>query len=98
MNFKLTKSELQALHDALNYIVTGEPGNMNEMLYISILLKLYKKIVVKMIDDKKKYSVTFDDQTAIAFFLYHQHTVYSPVSFTDNLIKKIVNQTEKQYA
>lgn len=98
MTLKLTKSQLQALEQALKQAITYEHVAMEDKLLVCILTRLYKRLVVKLLDLKNKYTITFDAETAMAFYLYFSGEVYIPTSLEGNTLKMICNQTEKIYA
>jgi len=95
---KLTKAEVQALELLLSQIIKFDHIDMGDKLLICILTAFYKKLVVKLLDLKKTYSIKMDEQTELAFYVYFNGEDYDPTNFTDNLVKKISNNIQKKYA
>lgn len=98
MTFKLTKAEVQTLEKLLAEVIATEHFDLSDKLLVVILTKFYKKLVVKLLDLKNKYSIKMDEQTELAFYQYFYDEVYIPADFTSNLIKTICDITQKKYA
>lgn len=98
MTIKLTKSELQALEQELAKIINYQHMSFGDRLLIILLTQLYKRLVVKLLDLKKKYSLKMDEATELAFYLYFEDKTCIPTSFTDNLVKKICDLINQKHS
>lgn len=98
MSIKLTKAEVQALELLLGQLIQFTHVDMGDKLLICILTAFYKRLVVKLLDIKPRYSIKMDEQTELAFFVYFDGEDCDPTNFTDNLVKKISDQIQKKYA
>ncbi len=98
MVLQLTKSQLQALEQELRESLAHEHFDMTDKLCVAILHRLYKRVVLKLLDLKNKYTVTLDDETAIAFYIYFNDCAFHPTEFNDHTLKTICNNINKLYA
>ena len=98
MTLKLTKAQMQALEQELSIVFNNDHIAMQDKLLAILLNKLYKKLVIKLLDLKSKYTFVLDDETAIALFLYYEDVVYNPAQFNDITLKNICNDIERKYA
>lgn len=96
MTLKLTKAEMQAIEMELAEIINYQHMALADRLLIVILTRLYKKMVTKLLDLKKKYSLNIDEETELAFYLYFEDKACVPTDFTDILIKKICDSINKK--
>lgn len=98
MNLKLTKAEVQALEKLLAQIIGSSHMDMGDKLLVCVLTNLYKKLVVKLLDLKNRYSVKLDEPTELAFYLYFEGEHCNPANFTDNLVKKICDSINQKHS
>jgi len=98
MTLHLTKAELQALEQKISIALNTEHKDIIDHLVIAILHKLYKRIIVKLLDLKKKYKLELDNETALAFFIYFNSEALILTEFNDITVKIICNTIDKQYA
>lgn len=98
MTYQLNKSQMQALEEVLSKILAFKNVDMLDKLLLCILTKLYKKVMVKLLDLKKKYKITLDEQTELALYIYFEDMPFNPTNYAANMIKSICNKIEKHYA
>ena len=98
MKLKLSKAQLQALEQELNVVSTHEHIDLEDKLLALLLNKLYKRIVVKLLDIRAHYSIQLDDETAMALLLYFRHEPFNPASFNDQTLKQICDNIDRKYA
>ncbi len=96
MTIKLTKAEVQALEIELREVITCQHMDINDRLLIVLLTMWYKKLVVKLLDLKNRYSIKMDEPTVLAFYLYFEDKQCVPTNFTDNLIKGICDKINQK--
>ena len=89
---------MQALEQELAIVFNNDHIEMQDKLLALLLNKLYRKVVIKLLDLKAKYTFVLDDETAIALFLYYQDVAYNPAEFNDITLKNICNDIERKYA
>lgn len=97
MTYQFTRTQLESIEFTLSEIVKTEAVEMYEKLLISLIYKLCRRLKVKLIDYKKKYSVAIDAETEIAMYLYFEDKPFAP-TYSQLLIKNICDNAEKQYA
>lgn len=98
MQLQLTKSQLQALEQELYEVMQIDHIDMTDKLLVCILHRLYKRIVVKLLDLKSRYNLKLDDETALAFYIYYNDEIFNSTAFNDVTLKTICNNINKQYA
>lgn len=99
MKLKLSYTEFKALHDLLQgllfpNITTGIKGR----LLRAMLLSIFKKFYVKMLDErKKKYSITLKEEYACAWWLFFSE-YQAPTPYEANLVAQINNSIHQKYS
>jgi hypothetical protein len=98
MNIKLTKAQVQALHQELSEVLECEHTDMTDKLLVLLLTKLFKKLSIKLLDIRRTYQLKLDDDIALALFIYYQYSEFNPTIQTDITLKKITDAIEKKFA
>ena len=88
---------MQGFELVLSVIINITAEDMTQKLLICLMQDLYKKIAVKLMTLKPKYTLKMDVATEMAFYVVFEEAQFIPTD-TGVLIKNICNQIQKQYA
>lgn len=100
MKLKLTHSEFTAMLQMFICIVLPQPaGNIEQILFKSLLMQIYEKLYKHAIHSKDRYAIKLTEAETIAFYAFWQkHQFSNPVSFEANLVRQIINSINQKFA